>query len=487
MNGQFPKRLFYWFVKKQLLIAGLGLFVLQILLLVWLESREDLSVEARSIGLTVMWVSMVAAALLVAGVSVFMARRMMGPLGRLIARTRRLHLFPFEETEPIPQDFVFDEPGEWSDLERALNELSVDLQQKTIRLSREKTELRTIMSAINEAVLAIDQERQPLFYNTQFAMVFRILPEGIEEMALAEIIRSPDVLSAYDRCLKTGVVDQVEATLEPTALGPRTYQVSVAPLRKKHNQEIYGAVAVFHDISQMKKAEKMRIDFVGNVSHELRTPLTSIKGYMQTLMQDIEQKRYSDAPEFLKIIDRNVGRLMSLVDDLLDLSALQSGVELKKKNIDVKKLTASVLGQVDTRSHQVNCSYMIETVVGDEYRVEQVLRNLLQNATRYVPPGGKIDVRWAANDHGAIELSVKDNGPGIAAEHLPRLFERFYRVDDSRSRPFGGSGIGLSLVKHIMQRHGGQVRVVSQKGNGAEFICEFPLTLQLRTSKDFDL
>lgn len=471
----FPRRLFRWFLTKQILLATSCLAALDVVIVLYLQGRSDLSPEALETGRQlIVWNLMVTCAVVVV-VSVVMARRLVIPLGRLIDKTQRIHRFPFDDEDATATEMDYDEPGEWYDLERALNELGRDLQHKTIRLSREKTELRTIMSAVNEAVLAINQERHPLFYNSQFAFIFQLENQDVSQMTIGEILRSPDILQAYDECLKKGVSARVHVRLEQTALGLRFFQVSVAPLQKKHNQEIYGAVAVFHDVTDMKKAEQIRIEFVGNVSHELRTPLTSIRGYLQTAVQDVRSQRTEQTLEFLEIAQRNVDRLMHLVDDLLDLSALQAGVELQRQSIVLRTLTAGVLNQVDTRAHRVQEVYEVETLMADEHRVEQVLRNLLQNAVRYVPQQGQVDISWRLGGNSGVVLSVKDNGPGVAREHHHRLFERFYRVDEARSRAVGGSGIGLALVKHIMTRHGGSVAVVSEKGQGAEFICEFPV------------
>jgi len=468
----FPYRLFRWFITKQILVAGGLLVVLDIALLLWLERRTGWSSESMEVGRQIVLLSLVSAATIVVGVSIFMARKLMIPLGRLIEKTKRLHRFPFEEEGSLTQ-LDYDEPGEWYDLERALNELGRKLQQKTIRLSREKTELRAIMSSINEAVLAIGHDRRPLFFNSQAALLFDVDQGALSESAVGEIIRSPDLLHAYEECLKTGAQSRVDVSLEKKGGGTQYFWVSFAPLRKKHNQEIYGAVAVFYDITELKKAEQIRIEFVGNVSHELRTPLTSINGYLQTVIQDIRSGKIDQTLSFLEIVSKNVDRLKHLVDDLLDLSSLQAGVELKRSIIHLPALTESVLRQVDCRDHQVFTHFDVMELYADEGRVEQVLRNLVQNAARYVPRGGKIEIRWLRVPSGSVILSVKDNGPGIAKEHQGRLFERFYRIDSSRARNVGGTGIGLSLVKHIMQRHKGQVRVESEEGKGAEFICEF--------------
>lgn len=469
----FPWRLFRWFLFQQFSISLLAVFILNFVVLAWLYSKVDLPTETLSSMREILLYSSLIGVILILAVSVWMGRSLVVPLGRLIAKTQKIRRFPFGEEVDLSADLAFDEPGEWFELERALNDLGRDLQSKTISLSREKTELRTIMSAMNEAVLAINHERRPLFYNSQFALLFRLGEMDLNDSRLSEVIRSPDILQAYERSLREGQTGRVETRLE--LLDKQfMFQVSVAPLRKKHNNEIYGAVAVFHDVTEMKKAEQVRIEFMGNVSHELRTPLTSIKGYLQTTIHDVEKGKTAQTMQFLQVMNRNVDRLMHLVDDLLDLSSLQTGVEIRRTKIDLKHLTQTVVGQVDCRAHELKVNLGVDHLFADESRVEQVLRNLLQNSVRYVPKGGVIEVSWLAEKPGTTELRVKDTGPGIAKEHQARLFERFYRVDVARSRQVGGSGIGLSLVKHIMQRHNGEVSVSSEVGHGAEFICTFP-------------
>lgn len=468
----FPRRLFFWFLRKQIIVAAICLVVLDILILLWLEGR-GLDEEGIKIGRQVVLISLASASLVLVGVSLFMARRLMGPLGRLIAKTEQLRRYPFEEEGAPLISLEYDEPGEWYDLERALNELGRALREKTIRLSREKTELRAIMGSMNEFVLAVNRELGILFFNPQMA-VSLLTPDKVgSELTLPEIIRAPDVLEAYKNCLHSGEIVHLETRLEMPGIGTRYFRLSLAPLRKKHNQEIYGVVGVFHDISDLKRAEQIRIDFMGNVSHELRTPLTSIKGYLETAVHDIKSGHPEQSLQFLDVVSRNVDRLQGLVNDLLDLSSLQGGVELRTKALKVQALTEMVLNQIDHRGHVVQTDYQVSELTGDPHWVEQLLRNLLQNAVRYVPAGGRVHVRWLESEEG-IQLEVADNGPGIAPEHLPRIFERFYRVDEARARQVGGTGIGLSLVKHIMQRHGGSVEVFSKLGRGTRFVCHFP-------------
>ena len=474
MKIYFPWRLFRWILRQQIVISGVAFAVIAAALIFQLERAGHEREMLRAMrGQTLLALGLAFVALTL--VALFVARRLVIPLGRLIEKTRRLRDGPFEPQEFDPEALTFDEPGEWYDLERAVNKLGRDLQKKTIRLSREKTELRAIMSAVSEAVLAVSKERRVLFFNSQFAYLFNPVNATVGDVRISEVLRVPDVIDVYDAVLKTGEPQrrEVQVSVANERLA-RIFQLSVAPLRKKHNQELYGVVGIFHDITELKQAERIRIEFVGNVSHEMRTPLTAINGYLQTVCGDLKKGRTEEAQEFLGIVTGNVTRLKNLVDDLLDLSALESGKELRFESVHPQDVTEAVLSQVPAKGHRIKLHYGFEEMTGDAKRLEQVLRNLMENAVRYVPEGREIEIRWDLAPNGMRELRVKDNGPGIAAEHQSRLFERFYRVDEDRSRDKGGTGIGLALVKHIVQRHGGQVYVKSQLGKGSEFICEFP-------------
>ncbi len=465
-TSYFPHRLFFWFVYKQIVFSGLGLLILSFGFISWFSLNEKPSL------IWMVAILFFAAFVLFILISFIMARALVIPLGRLIQKTRRLRLSPFEEQDVFEKPWALDEPGEWYDLERALNKLGQDLRHKTIRLSREKTELRTIMAAMSEAILAIDQNHRPLFLNPQFATLFSLPQVELQSFAIQDFLRSPEILSAYERCLSEGQNVRVECAFNINHTD-RNFSVSVAPLRKKHNQEIYGAVGIFYDITELKKAERIRIEFVGNVSHELRTPLTSVKGYLQVLESDLRSGQFSNTAEFLEIIQNNVDRLILLVNDLLDLSSLESGVKLNFSEIDLKQLTEGVLQQLNPREHVIKLFYEVDILYADFLRVEQVLRNLVQNALRYVQKGGWISIRWEKAESKTI-LRIKDNGPGIPLKHQKRIFERFYRIDEARSREVGGTGIGLSIVKHILSRHKGAVQMTSQENEGAEFVCEFP-------------
>lgn len=364
-------------------------------------------------------------------------------------------------------------------LESALSRAREDLEQKSETLAREREELTTLMSAISDGILAVNTDGKPLFYNSRFALLFYPKPMQEQEARLAEIFRTPDVLGAFTEVLKTGKARETDLLLlSKTDPVPRFFSVSIAPLRKESG-EIYGAVGVFHDVTELKRAESIRIDFVANVSHELRTPLTAIKGYTDTLREDAARGDFASAPKFLDTVSRNVDRLMRLIDDLLDLSSLEASEpgQFAKADLDTSEVTERVLSSLESqraeRNQGIETVYEAPTVLADAGRIEQVLVNLVANAIKYVQPGGRIQIRWE-REPGGTRLRVIDNGPGISPEHLPRLFERFYRVDKARSRELGGTGLGLAIVKHIMQRHGGSVSVKSSPGAGTEFLCEFP-------------
>lgn len=403
--------------------------------------------------------------LVFAAIWLWSARRLFSPLGRLVAWASKSG----EIDGLSPRDLQHEDASEWTELETALTRMRTDLRGKNAELNKEREEIGVLMSAISDAILAVDQGERVLFSNSKFKSQFSAHSDH-----LVELFRSPEVLDLFRAALASGAAMRGEFHQE------RYFSIQVAPL-KASDGVIYGAVGVFHDVSDLKLAERVRIDFVANVSHELRTPLTAIKGYTDTLTADARAGRFDSIADFTEVIARNVDRLMALVADLLDLSSLESGDELKKSMISTDAITQRVIRQMSDRANakgvQIHTRVSAPQVLADERRVEQVLVNLLDNAIKYAGPKSAIWIEWsegADSKVGRVVLSVRDNGPGIPAESIPRIFERFYRVDQARSREIGGTGLGLSIVKHIMQRHGGSVRVSSELGKGCEFICEFP-------------
>jgi two-component system phosphate regulon sensor histidine kinase PhoR len=341
----------------------------------------------------------------------------------------------------------------------------------------QRDELSTLVSGISDAILAVDGEGAPLFYNGQFAVL--IGPERLNQgrSTLVEMIRDPDIVNAFRFTIEEGKIFQLKAVSITQNDRKKFYSLSVSPLRRP-DRSVYGAVGMFHDVTELTLAEQMRIDFVANVSHELRTPLTAIKGYTDTLIADSKLGRELEV-SFLEVISRNVDRLMFLIRDLLDLSAMDSSIDhLVKEKISTEELTSRIVSQMrgtfEGKGQTVTTSIKTPFVEADQKRIEQVLVNLLDNASKYSPPGGSIGVLWDEDEDGEVLLRIDDSGPGIPAEHHDRLFERFYRVDKGRARDTGGTGLGLAIVKHIMQRHGGAVWVQSESGRGSRFTCQFP-------------
>ncbi len=240
-----------------------------------------------------------------------------------------------------------------------------------------------------------------------------------------------------------------------------------------------GAVLTFHDITERRRIDRIRRDFVANASHELRTPLTSIRGFVEAL-EDGAVKDPATAPRFLAKIRAHADRMAALVDDLLELSRLESGErpplweEVVPAEIAEDVVTSFSERAARKETTLTRADHGASVVVTDAERLRRIIENLVDNAIKYTPPGGRVEVSTAPAPEGGAVLEVRDNGPGIAAEHLPRVFERFYRVDKARSRDLGGTGLGLAIVKHLAEGMGAAVSVSSELGKGACFTVTLP-------------
>jgi two-component system phosphate regulon sensor histidine kinase PhoR len=414
-------------------------------------------------------------------VSALIAWKFSRPLHKIILKAFRIASKKFESANEDEEDLLDEELGEYAQMENALNRIHRKMKKRRDQLQREREETQAFMSAVQDGLISISPEMRVLYFNSQFATQFLDSAQLASPLLLADIFRQPEIHEGFLWALKEGRTFRVNVKLE-TKLDktPRYFTVAVNPLRKTKSNEVYGAMGIFHDITELKKAELVRIEFVGNASHELRTPLTSIKGYVDTLKADINGGHFDQAGKFIDVISRNVDRLTELVNDLLSISALESNPELKLQPVQPLQVSEHIITELAPIVREKN---QVVVVVGaqevpsfqaDLRKVEQVLRNLVSNAVKYIPNGKTIQIRWSQNANGSVVLRVIDDGPGIPAEHHDRLFERFYRVDKGRSRDAGGTGLGLAIVKHIMQSHGGSVQLKSQLGHGAEFICTFP-------------
>ena len=442
----------------------------------------------------VLWVVLITVIFVLSFFAMWTGRRLLHPLAQILHKAQVIMRHastpqptlkanqPSTDLPSTPDDsdeFLTSMVGEWAQLENSLDTIQKNLSEKNAAFAFERREQTAIMSAISEAIIAVDLRESVLFFNSRFAIIFgRSILE--RDKTLTEVFREPKILDLFREVLKSGQIAQLGA-YALSSTDNRFFSIVISPL-KNQTEATYGAVGVFHDVTELKRAEQIRIDFVANVSHELRTPLTAIKGYTETLASDMKQHN-GNVPQlwhdFIQVIMRNSDRLMSLINDLLDLSSIEASDEINKSLIDTKELTERVIeklhGAIQEKQHEIATVFDVPVVTGDLLRIEQVLTNLLDNACKYTPAGGKIGVSWEYEKEGrVVTLRVADNGPGIPPEHHDRLFERFYRVDKGRSREMGGTGLGLSIVKHIMQQHGGNVRVQSALRAGTSFVCTFP-------------
>lgn len=345
----------------------------------------------------------------------------------------------------------------------ALNRTADRLSDSFNELQAGRDELEAILESVHEGVFAVDKEMRLHWTNPAFS---RTLPAPPRIGApLVESVRDPDVRIICEQTLQLRRSTSGMATVVPG----RSYRVTATPLGAD------SAVVVLYDLTEIEQVERTRRDFIANVSHELRTPLTSIQGYTETLLETSPDAAH--AREFLQVIRRNADRMARLTQDLLVLARVESG----EHRFDMQAVRASELVRTAAETARelsnIPVRESIETdaeVVADPNAILQAFTNLVDNAAKYAvgTPSLELGAREARSQ---VEFWVRDQGPGIASEHQPRLFERFYRVDKSRSIEAGGTGLGLAIVKHIVLKHRGSVRVESELGKGATFYFSLPL------------
>lgn len=352
-----------------------------------------------------------------------------------------------------------------------LNEMSQRIEEQVQRLSADKQRLDTILRSMGEGVMVTAPDGLITLVNPAFRSLFSIEGE-VEGKKLVEISRHPDLLEAFNDLAQPDVNELLrEISIQPNSITLFTHWV---PLNVNGVRQ--GVVAVFHDISDLKKVENMRRDFVANVSHELRTPVTIIKGYAETLLCGALESDPGRARRFVEIIASHSERLTNLINDILTLSHLETKEALLEMfPLDVCGTISKACLLLQEAADQKGITIANESagctlarVLADQGRLEQVLVNLLENAIKYTPENGRI--RLFTEDFGQfVRVSVADTGIGIPFKDQSRIFERFYRVDEARTREQGGTGLGLAIVKHIVQLHGGDVSVASEAGQGSIF------------------
>jgi len=373
--------------------------------------------------------------------------------------------------EPLPNDS--EQAGL---LNQSLRRMSSRIRELVERLSLESTRRDVILKSMVEGVLAVDHQMRVLFCNRALSSALGIRQIVEENTPLLGLVRDPQFLNLISNVLSSG--ETVKARLQFTADEASVFEAYAAPLSVPPHR---GALVILHDITGLERLERIRRDFVANVSHELRTPLTAIRGYAETLLSgalsDTEHNR-----RFVEIILAHAIRLNNIAADLLTLSDLESGRrDAQPGPISVEEAvnTALLTVEPEARIRGVRLtrgSVCDALITGHAIRLEQALVNLLDNAVKFNQPGGEARIEAGLSADGAVCITVSDTGSGMPSEDLPRIFERFYRVDRGRSREVGGTGLGLSIVKHVVERMEGSIRVESRLGKGSTFTILLPPT-----------
>jgi len=354
-------------------------------------------------------------------------------------------------------------------LARAMNEMTGQLQKLFAAANSERGLLQAIVGSMTEAVVVLDRQRRIVLTNPSFEQEFKSAAQpGPDGKFLWETLRSTDLQDLVER-----VIREDRTVAAELRIGLKSFDATAVPLKGERNE----IVAVLHDVTQLKALDKVKADLVTNVSHELRTPLTAIKGYAETLEDEVPQH----ARRFLEIIRRHTDRLIALVNDLLVLSQLESGErQLEKEPVDLAEIAADALKLLEKQIADKGLNAGITTapelprIMADRFLLEQAFINLLDNAVKYTASGG-INVRLAPSAPNHLRIEIADTGAGIPAESLGRIFERFYVVDKNRSRELGGTGLGLAIVKRIVLAHNGTVTVESGLGKGTVFTILLPV------------
>ncbi len=339
--------------------------------------------------------------------------------------------------------------------------------------------IQTILSALPDGLVVVDERQRVQMTNAEFRQMFALGEDAGAGVPLLEITRDAAVDQALRTALSERTVRTASLNLMNATAAPRQLELNVVPF-EENAKRTAGAVVLLRDVTQVRQVEEMRRDFVANVSHELRTPLSIFRGYLETLLDDPQQPA-AELVRILEVMERHSDRLTNLVDDVLSLARLEAPqTQLDLTEVNVVEFLASILRDWEKRfvtkqiRPELSVSADLPLLHADEGRLQEVIYNLLDNALKYSPAHGVItlNVEAAGDD---LRLSVADQGPGIPARDLPRIFERFYRADKARSRAIGGTGLGLAIVKHIAQLHGGRVEAHSAVGAGAKVSVILPI------------
>ncbi len=415
----------------------------------------------RSLGLALLTVLALAS-----GLAWWLSRPLAEPMARLLEGAQAM------ARGDLDKRIREDRDDEFGQLARVLNQAASGIQEQFAAATREGARFSAVLSAMEDGLLAVDHKGIVLLANDALSRSHNLT--GATGTHYLEVFRQAEIGSLIDQVLTSGERRTAEIDLAGSG---RSFVLVGVPFPASSG-EAHGAVITFNDVSERRRVDRIRRDFVANASHELRTPLTSIRGFVEAL-EDGGLEDGENAKRFLSRIRANADRMASLVNDLLELSRLESGtrppsLEVIDCGAVASDVVASFAEVASRKSIALNSAQTPAPAVrGDADRLRRILEHLVDNALKYTPPGGKVTVRVSPEGQGAV-VAVEDTGPGISPEHLPRLFERFYRVDTARSRELGGTGLGLSIVKHLAESMGATVSVASEPGQGSRFETHLP-------------
>jgi two-component system phosphate regulon sensor histidine kinase PhoR len=408
-------------------------------------------------------------------VSILVARRISRPVEEIkkgvahFASNDLSYRLPVHELEEI------------GELANVINAMAERLEDRIETVERQKNEQEAIFAGMVEGLIVVDEEEKIVRINPAASAFLGIEIAEAEGRMIQEAVRNPYLQKFVRKALSSAITVEEDFTLRNDRGELYVQGHGVQLLRP--DGRLRGGVIVLNNVTRLRKLENLRKDFVANVSHELRTPITSIKGFVETLL-DGALRDPVDAANFLKIIGRQAERMDNIIEDLLLLSGVERGLEESNVRVEKGKIIDIIRDAIEVCDHKarekkiridVDCAPDIEGTV-NEPLLEQAVINLLDNAIKYSDEGGPVEIS-ASRHADEITIEVRDEGCGIDREDIPRLFERFYRVDKARSRKLGGTGLGLAIVKHIMQAHGGSVIVASTPGEGSTFTLHLPDSL----------
>ncbi|MGD8576295.1 MAG: phosphate regulon sensor histidine kinase PhoR [Thiohalophilus sp.] len=388
-------------------------------------------------------------------------------------RLKKLHHWLIIERKQEPPYAA----GLWGEVYTGIYRLQQRARKRNKRLVKAINRFRETTSALPDGVVALRAEGEIEWWNAEAGRLLQLkFPQDVG-LRLSNLLRHPDV-AAYWR----GEWPEEQVTIQ----SPYNDMVRLNIRMVKYGQD--QALVIVRDVTLFEQVEQMRRDFVANISHELRTPLTVLSGYLENLIDDQAEAEDEQHRKTLKVMYQQTKRMHQLIEDLMLLSNFENEARSRKEDIvNVPHMLASLKEQAEILSGERNHTILLEVdstldLAGETRELDSIFTNLVVNAVNYTPSGGAIRIRWYEDDKGA-HFEVHDTGIGIPPHHVPRLTERFYRVDVGRSRDTGGSGLGLAIVKHAMQRNRGSLRIDSEVGRGSTFICDFPSELIRRRSQ----